>query len=949
MFPRRCSALVLLGAATYAWSATVTVCREGCTTASLQAALDTLAGCGDTIQIRSAEPQTGNFKITYRGCGTQPITVTTDRADWLPPEGGRITPSHLKNLAILASPNSFPALQGVLDRSHLPASGWVFVGVAFTAVPGTGAVYALVDLAGLAYSPSGPQELPENITFDRCYFYSPLPNARSANIQNILRANGKNITVKDSFLGDAAWPGIESHGIFLLETPGPVTIRNNYITASSIPIFGGGTTPSYPVVPANLRIEYNYTFRPWKWNSDPAQPFAADYAANGAGYKRAGPYDISAISNTGVVTIASAPPFWEKSVLTISGVAGCAAVNRPGWRVGVLTSRTFQLLQFPGCDSPYAGGGQATDYSYEPCLKNHGEFKFADAVLWRYNVGENSWSQASCQSQQNGFTNTTRTEWDVSDGTRLGRVSLLDPTHLRWTGTYKIGVPGSCCGEYTKDLGVCVSLPNTGTECRPVASFDNNAQTLVTTAPFSAAPGGTQKWWISYTASARLANLTVTNNVWRNVSQGITFLGYSFSNGVGDAGYGKNHAIHDNLWWNSSTYVDSQMFWRGAAGEADYNYSPENYSFTHNTFYSVTPLKGSFVYLDANQCNDCSAHKQTKWNHFTWSNNLMGPSAQRAPFGGDSFAGIADTAAGYLTNSAIQNNAIPGATGTSGCAGTNICSGNDSSEWNDPFVNSSAGVLKLASGGKYSNAGTDHRDLGADFDQLPLINNLSVTASAHSAELEFDVSAPIADVRGTQPCVLEVSPNRNLHSGLDVYEVIADLDPLLFHHADISTRSNPQLAPVQVSGNHVIWPLGREDAAGVTGDDSRTQRQLQLAPATTYYGRLMCHGDTRWFTFQTEPGPATSLSAQMEVTTKGGTTGVRVLYYTQPSEQRKAEFAVAATGTAQLKIPVKPGAETHYQLEFLRGDRVAYKSRASRIVSPSWPATALAVPNRPGN
>jgi len=45
----------------------VTVCGTGCTTTSLQAAFDSLAACGDTIQIKSSETQTGNFSLTYRG------------------------------------------------------------------------------------------------------------------------------------------------------------------------------------------------------------------------------------------------------------------------------------------------------------------------------------------------------------------------------------------------------------------------------------------------------------------------------------------------------------------------------------------------------------------------------------------------------------------------------------------------------------------------------------------------------------------------------------------------------------------------------------------------------------------------------------------------------------------------------------------------------------------
>ena len=79
--------------------AVVSVCATGCTTTSLQTAFNSLAACGDTIQIKSSETQTGNFTLTYRGCAANPITVTSDRASWLPVAGARITPSDLANMA----------------------------------------------------------------------------------------------------------------------------------------------------------------------------------------------------------------------------------------------------------------------------------------------------------------------------------------------------------------------------------------------------------------------------------------------------------------------------------------------------------------------------------------------------------------------------------------------------------------------------------------------------------------------------------------------------------------------------------------------------------------------------------------------------------------------------------------------------------------------------------
>ena len=121
MFNRLRQLIILTATATYAWSATVTVCGSGCTTASLQAAFNSLAACGDTIQIKSTETQTGNFTLTYRGCAANPITVTSDRASWLPVAGARITPSHLAHMAKIRTPNSMPASSDALDSGFSSA------------------------------------------------------------------------------------------------------------------------------------------------------------------------------------------------------------------------------------------------------------------------------------------------------------------------------------------------------------------------------------------------------------------------------------------------------------------------------------------------------------------------------------------------------------------------------------------------------------------------------------------------------------------------------------------------------------------------------------------------------------------------------------------------------------------------------------------------------------
>src|SRR6185369_1710507 len=185
------------------------------TTTSLQTALDTTAACGDTIAIKSTETQTGNFTLKDRSCASgTPITVTTDRAAWLPPAGTRITPSHLLNVAIIQTANTNPAIGGVLTAG-VPPKHWRFVGIGFTSSNIGSFVYNLV--LPKNYIAANASQVPDDFTFDRCYFFSPLPNGTTGvNINQAIYGAISNLTVKESFFGDIANPGTETHNIFML-------------------------------------------------------------------------------------------------------------------------------------------------------------------------------------------------------------------------------------------------------------------------------------------------------------------------------------------------------------------------------------------------------------------------------------------------------------------------------------------------------------------------------------------------------------------------------------------------------------------------------------------------------------------------------------------------------------------------------------------------------------
>ena len=846
------------------WSATVTVCASGCTTTSLQTALDSTALCGDTIQIKSAEIQTaipGGFTLKNRGCSSgAPITVTTDRAAWLPIGGARITPSHQGNMAVIRTADTSPALTSVLTAG-VPAAHWIFDGINFT-TSNVGS-YTHNIILSKSYVAASAAEIPDDITFIRCLWSTPLPNGTvtGVDVTNALYGEISNLTIKDSFVGDIAKPGQETHGFGNVTTPGPLKYQNNFITTAGMPIFVGGTITDYPVTPANITFQYNYTWRPWKWLSDAANPFIADYNTNKAG-------------NGGV--------------------------------------------------------------GYNPCLKNHGELKYADGLTWRYNGHENMWSQVQCFSQYNGFTNTMRTGWEASfQNATMGSMTMSDTTHVAWSGSYNIAdSTNNGLGLITNmSRGICINFSSgVGIECRPVTSYNNTAKTAIVTTAFSAAPGGGMQWWVIYDAQQQLRDVSIQNNVFKNMAKGVNSLGLDPGNGAGNAGKMTGSIVRNNLFWNYNSFMEGGGVygvqgkgWTFTCGEESFAVDCAAYILDHNTLYAGATID---TYLGFAAVGNATLSRQPLWQSMQLTNNLAGPGATYSVVGDGTTGNLDLTMSTYTGNSSLKNNGMPGVS-TSACTGSNTCSGNIGSTWSDPFASSRQGIFKVRPGMIYSKAATSQNDIGVSFDQLPLITSVKVNSTSKAGLLEFDLSGPIADSGNTQPCVLEVSSSRNLHSDLNTYTVTNDLNPTFFQQPDTSARANTKLLPVLVANRHVSWPIGQE--AAVLGDDGQTH-DLRLLPSTVYYGRLMCYGDTEWFTFSTAPISSSSvrypLTANLRIGAPPGTTIVRLSYGPSSALGASVDFP---TGT-NVSLPLTSGALTYYKLQYLSGSQILYTSAVSSLL-----------------
>ncbi len=205
---------------------------------------------GGTIRLASGATYTGNFKLPAKG-GTSYIVITTNTA--LPPAGTRIDPSYRSRLATIKSPNSGNALNTATGASY-----YRIVGVAFAAnVNGKGDIIALGRDAQTTLA-----EVPHHIELDRVI----ITGDAALGQRRAIALNAAYVTIANSDIRDIKQAGEESQAICGWNTPGPITIKNNYLEAAGENIMFGGAHINIPnVVPSDILIEGNYLTKDLEW------------------------------------------------------------------------------------------------------------------------------------------------------------------------------------------------------------------------------------------------------------------------------------------------------------------------------------------------------------------------------------------------------------------------------------------------------------------------------------------------------------------------------------------------------------------------------------------------------------------------------------------------------------------------------------------------------------
>ena len=226
-----------------------------------QAALNS-AQAGDVILLAAGASFQGPFVLPPNS-GTADITIRTSADDSsLPAPGVRIRPDYAGVMPKLIADwtGHLPVIRTVVGSAH-----YRFIGVEISPTQNT-ALLQLVQLGDGSETSLGA--LPNDFVFDRCYLHGdPVQGTRRG-----IAMNAPNITVMNSYLKDLKVGGFDAQALASWNSPGPLTITNNYLEGSGENILIGGQDPTIPnLVPTGITISHNYFFKPLAWREgDPS-------------------------------------------------------------------------------------------------------------------------------------------------------------------------------------------------------------------------------------------------------------------------------------------------------------------------------------------------------------------------------------------------------------------------------------------------------------------------------------------------------------------------------------------------------------------------------------------------------------------------------------------------------------------------------------------------------
>ena len=352
------------------------------------------------ILLDAGAEYVGNFVLPVTS-GAGFIRVRSATADTLlPADGARISPSHLRLLPTLRSPNTMAAIRTAPFAHH-----WRLSYLAFAAnVDGSGDVIQLGDGSSAQNS---ADQIPHDLILDHLYVHGdPLLGQKRG-----IALNAASVTIRDSYVSECKGVGMDTQAIAGWNGPGPFTIENNYLEAAGENVMFGGSDPAIAdLVPTGITFRKNHLSRPMAWRDPivPAPTGVSAAAVTGGGTLAPGTYAYRVVARrpVGQGTIGRSMASAE-AVATVSAATGAgiriawqrvndATEYRVYGRVSGSESMYWTVTGTEFTDRGSPGTAEAVPTSGETywVVKNVFELKNARNVVVEQNLFENHWQQA---------------------------------------------------------------------------------------------------------------------------------------------------------------------------------------------------------------------------------------------------------------------------------------------------------------------------------------------------------------------------------------------------------------------------------------------------------------------------------------------------------------------------------------------------------------------------
>jgi hypothetical protein len=224
--------------------------------ADLQAALNG-ARPGDTLVLASGARYVGNFDLPPSD-GPGYITITSDAN--VPPAGTRVSETLLNKLAIIQSPNGFPAVQ-----ARVGANYYRFIGVVFRGVEGVASGPETTrDIVGIGDgSETDASTLPSHFIFDRVLIRGDATYGAKRGILG----NGHDITLKYSDVRSIFRNAQDTTAFGCFNCGKGYLLQHNWLEAGAEVVMFGGAASLAHTVAENIVVEDNVLTRPLAWKA----------------------------------------------------------------------------------------------------------------------------------------------------------------------------------------------------------------------------------------------------------------------------------------------------------------------------------------------------------------------------------------------------------------------------------------------------------------------------------------------------------------------------------------------------------------------------------------------------------------------------------------------------------------------------------------------------------